>query len=158
MERLFKVYVDRLKTEDKVDIHETVSSDFLDIHEEALSFKKTVVVGGEAYLAGDELILHLQAEAEAHIPCAICNEDVSVEVHLENFYHAEPLAKIKSGVFDYQELLRESILLETPEFVECEGNCPKRETFKKYLKTKDPSAGDGEDPDGYQPFSDLELK
>ncbi|EFB42517.1 MULTISPECIES: YceD family protein [Parachlamydia] len=156
MERLFKIYVDRLKTGDKVEIHETVSPDFLDVHEDELSFKKPVVVDGEAYLAGDELILHLQAEAEAHIPCAICNEDVSVGVFLESFYHAEPLAKIKTGIFDYQELLRESILLETPEFVECEGNCPKREKFKKYLKTND-SSSNGGDPDGHQPFSDLEL-
>ncbi|MFA6549331.1 MAG: serine hydrolase, partial [Candidatus Margulisiibacteriota bacterium] len=106
----------RLKKEDKLEIHEVVSPDFLDVHEEDLSFQNKVIVDGEAYLAHDELILHLAAEAEALIACAICNERVPTKVHLEAFYHAEPLKQIKGAVFDYQELLRESILLETPEF------------------------------------------
>jgi uncharacterized metal-binding protein YceD (DUF177 family) len=157
MESPFKIFVDRLKKEDKLEIHEVVSPDFLDVHEEDLSFQNKVIVDGEAYLAHDELILHLAAEAEALIACAICNERVPTKVHLEAFYHAEPLKQIKGAVFDYQELLRESILLETPEFVECEGKCPKRKNLKKYLKSEESSLEKTSDAEGYKPFSDLEL-
>jgi len=157
MENPFKIFVDRLKKEDKHKIHEVVSPDFLDIHEEELSFHNNVIVDGEAYLAHDELILHLSAEAEALIACAICNEGVPTKVRLEAFYHAEPLDKIKGAIFDYQELLRENILVETPEFVECEGNCPKRKVLKKYLKSEESSVDKKSDPEGYKPFSDLEL-
>lgn len=154
MERPFKIFVDRLKKEHSVSIHEVVSPDFLDVKEEELYFQNQVKVDGEAYLADDELVLHLSAEAEAVIPCAICNESVNTLVILDDVYHAEPIKNIKSGVFDYQDLLRESLLLETPEFVECKGNCPKRKTFQKYLKETSDQDGQTE---GYKPFSDLEL-
>lgn len=155
MEQLFKIFVDRLKKEQSISIHEVVSPDFLDVNEEELHFQNEVTVDGEAYLADDELILHLSAEAEAVIPCAICNESVPTAVVLGEFYHAEPLKAIKGKVFDYQELLRESILLETPEFVECQGRCPKRETLQKYLKNE--TSDHQDQTEGYKPFSDLEL-
>lgn len=149
-EDAFRIYVEQLRDGHREQIKEEVSSDFLDINEETLKFKDNVIIEGEAYLAGDMLILHLVVVAQPVIPCLICNEPVILEVRISDFYHAEPLDDIKSGVFDFRDLIREAILLETPAFAECEGSCPQRKEISKYLKDSEKV-----EEEGYNPFQDL---
>lgn len=131
-----KVYVDRLKNGHQEKISEELSSDFLDIQERELSFPHPVKLSGETYLSGDHLIIRLKIEAEAMVPCAICNELSPFPIVLNDFYLTEPVEKIKSHIFDYTQEIREAILLQVPPFAECHaGQCPEREVIKKYLKT-----------------------
>jgi uncharacterized metal-binding protein YceD (DUF177 family) len=152
MDEKFKIFLEQLKSgrTERIDI--ACDSAFLGVKEEDLHFEGPVQVTGEAYLADDELILHFDARAKAIIPCSICNEPVEVEAGVNGFYHAEPVAEIKTGSFNYQEILREAILLEVPQFVECEGSCPQRKQVDKYLKK--PKTHDDQ---GYQPFADINL-
>ncbi|WP_068470005.1 YceD family protein [Candidatus Protochlamydia phocaeensis] len=157
MDDAFKIYVDQLRDGQEKKIKESLSPDFLDVHETDLGFKKNVELEGVSYLADQELILHWNIQAEALIPCSICNEMVPVDIKIRDFYHSEPLADIKGAVFNFKDLLRETILLEIPAFAECnQGNCPKRQEVAKYLK--EPTQDQSEDEEGYQPFADLDWK
>ena len=127
-----KIYVEQLKDGQKETFKGKISSDFLP-KEKDLFFEKEVSLSGEAYVAGDHLLIKLAAKAIAFIPCCICNEPTEVSLTLSDFYHAEPLEEI-SSVFDFSELLRTDLLLQLPKFVECQGNCPERKNIKKYLK------------------------
>lgn len=146
----FKIHIEQLRNGHSNEIDEVFSPSFLDVNEESLSFTDKVHVQGEAYLAGEMLILHFVVVAHGLIPCSICNELVKVEINIPNFYHAEPLADIKGGIFNFGIILREAILLEAPSFAECEGKCPKRKEIKEFLK-KDTK----EQKEGYKPFADL---
>lgn len=147
----FRIHLERLREGQQIAIEENFSPDFLDVHEKELAFQKPVSINGEAYLAGDALILHLKLLTFATIPCSICNEPVDVKISIDNFYHAEPIENVKGGVFDYREALREAVLLEIPAFVECQGKCPSRKEIKKYLTKPGKSKEDG----SYHPFADL---
>lgn len=152
MSEKFKIFLEQLKSgeTEKVDI--ACSSDFLDVNEENLHFEDLVNVTGEIYLADEELILHLNISAKAVIPCVICNEPVKVEIEIVGFYHVEPIAEIRTGSFSFQDVLREAVLLEVPQFAECGGNCPQRKQVDKFLKK--PQAPNDQ---GYQPFADINL-
>jgi uncharacterized metal-binding protein YceD (DUF177 family) len=156
MESPFTIFADRLKDGHKEKIQESTAPDFLDIHEKELSFPHPVAISGEAYVSDDHLILHLKIKTEAIIPCLVCNEPIEISIVIENFYHAQDLHEIKSGIFDYTEELREAILLQVPAFIECNsGKCPERETMKKYLKSKPKESSKCET---YYPFADLDSK
>lgn len=161
MNDAFKIYVDQLRNGHEEDIHEDLPPDFIEVNEKDLSFKDPVKVEGKAYMAEDSLILHFEITTHATISCAVCNAPVSVEIKIQNFYHAEPLEEIKGGIYNLKPLLRETILLETPQFAECnQGHCAEREKISKYLKTSKGVEVDGIKPlddEGYRPFSDLEL-
>lgn len=152
-DKRFNIHMESLRQGKTTYIDEEFPSDFLDVNEEELSFKNDVRIKGETYLAGDELILHLDLKAYGVIPCSMCNTPVDVTVEVKNFYHAEPIDEIKGGIFNYREVVREAILLDTPRFAECQqGNCPKRREMEKYLKKPSPKSNEDE---GYQPFADL---
>lgn len=153
----FKIYVEQLREGRERKFHEILPPDFLEMQEPDLSFKKPVVLEGVAYLAENELIIHWDVKTEALIPCSICNEPVSVPIHVQNFYYSEPLADIKTGIYYFKDLLRETILLEVPPFTECQdGQCPKRQEYAKYLKES--SSPQPDQDEGYQPFADLDWK
>lgn len=131
----FKIYVERLKEGQK----EIFSGNALGLsmpEEKDLSFKKEIELSGEAYIAGDHLIIKLDARATAFMPCCICNNTVTIPVDLYSFYHAEPLEEIKSSIFDFSELVRTDLLLQLPQFAECRGNCSERSNLKPFLKEK----------------------
>lgn len=135
MESLFKIYVDRLKDSEVEKIDLQVTPTFLEVNDEELSFQNPVTLSGEAYLASDHLILQLKARTQASMPCSICNNQIEISIAVENSYHSIPLAELKGAIFDYTELLREAILLQAPQFTECQnGKCPERENVKKFLK------------------------
>jgi len=149
----FKIYIEQLREGVEKPIHQELDPSFLDVHEEDLTFIAPVKLTGVVYTADDELIFNWNIQTEALVACSICNQKVEVPILITNFYHAEPIEQIKTGIFDYKELLRETILLEVPSFAECEGNCPRREEIARYLK--EPEKGG---PEGYQPFADLDWK
>ena len=156
MNDAFNIYVKQLRGGETEHLNESLPPDFLGINEKDLAFKDNVCVEGDAYLADNELILHLNIAANAIVPCAICNEDVDVEIAIEDFYHAVPLSEVKTGIYNLSDILRETILLEVPAIAECQGDCPRRKDVQKYMKTKKSATrGDADDDEGYRPFADL---
>lgn len=151
----FKIFVEQLRDGHTEVLSGQLSPNFLEVKEEDLRFEDLIEVEGEAYLADNELIVHLNIKTLATLPCVICNQPVKVEEEIKNFYHAEPLENIKSGIYSLQGLIRESIVLDAPSFAECEGRCPQREDIAKYLKDPNKSI-DSNSEDGYQPFADLD--
>jgi len=158
MDDFFKIYIEQLREGHEEKIHEQLGPDFLDIHEPDLTFDKPVELEGVAYLAEHELVLHWDIRTEALVPCSICNEPVRVPIHVQNFYYSVPDSEIKTGIYNFKDLLRETILLEIPAFAECDGgNCPKREEYRKYLKESS-NLPSSDDEEGYHPFADLDWK
>lgn len=153
----FRIFVEQLRDGSTEEIDETLSPDFLDIHERELAFSKPVTVRGQVYLAEEMLVFHLDIYTVATIPCAICNGPADIAIAIEGFYHAVPLSEIKGAIYDFREILRESILLEVPILAEChQGRCPQRESLEKYFK-KEGAPGSKEDEDGYRPFAGLDF-
>lgn len=152
MDDRFNIYVEQLRDKDEERIQLTVAPDFLGVDEPDLQFEAPVHLQGEVYLADQELLFRWNIETEAKIRCTICNEWTPVTVKIVHFYTSIPLSEIKSGVYNFKELLRETVLLEVPHFAECdEGNCPKRKEFSPFLKGDAPET----DTQGYHPFAEL---
>lgn len=149
-----KIYIDRLKDGRIEKLNGQFSTSCLGVEDLDISFHNLLSLEGEAYTTNDHLILRLQAKTCVFIPCAICNKLVEVPICMENFYHAKPLAEIPSAVFDFSQELREDLLLQIPQFAECnQGNCPEREQIKQYLKGEEQGALPSH---SFQyPFSDL---
>jgi uncharacterized metal-binding protein YceD (DUF177 family) len=154
-DRRFNIYLEQLRNGKKTIIEESCPSDFMEVKEEDLFFNDTVTVEGEAYLAGDALVISCQLITIATMPCAICNEPVKVEIEVTQFYHAEELSNIKGGIYNYKNAIREAILLEVPPFAECEpGNCPHRKEIERFLRPPG-DADASQKEEGYRPFADL---
>ena len=155
MDDAFKIYIDQLRDGHTEKIDEKFDPKFLDVQEEDLRFDDPVEVNGEAYLADSDLVLHLDIQTWATIPCVICNEEVRVSIKIDDLYQTIPTAEIKSGIYNFQEMLRENILLMTPLFAECNnGQCPQRSELKKFFRDSDSSGKNSED-EGYHPFAHL---
>lgn len=155
----FTLYIDRLNDGHKEKIQEEARPGFLDIKEEDLSFPNPVLVSGEAYCTEEHVILDLKIKTIASISCLVCNEPVSTPIIIDDFTQTREIDEFKSGLFDYSSELRDAILLQVPPYAECRaGNCPERETLKKYLKkapkTKEPSVENAT----HFPFADLDRK
>ena len=152
MDDSFKIWIDRLKNGQTQKIAESLAPSFLDVQEEELQFRAPVQVKGEAYLTESELILHLNASTSAKMPCAICNKMIDIPLKIGNFYHAEPMSEIRDAIFDFRKALREALLIELPQYVECRGgNCPDRCTLKPYMREEN-----RKDKTTYFPFSGLD--
>ncbi|NGX45121.1 MAG: hypothetical protein K940chlam2_00264 [Chlamydiae bacterium] len=151
---MLKIYPDRLKGGDTETIDERVAPDFFDLKASELSFPSEVIVSGQAYLANTHLVLQLKIKAKATVPCAICNETTQIPLLIEELYLTKDLDELPSAVYDYTDEVRTALLLKAPQFAEChEGNCPKRQEVKKYLRPPSAKKDDGT----YHPFSDLSL-
>lgn len=148
------IFTDRLKGGDTEKIEEALAPDFFDVEEAELSFPSEVKVSGQAYLATDHLILQLKIHTFAKVPCSICNETIQIPLEDEDFYLAKDLEELSSAVYDYSDEVRSALFLKVPQFAECEGNCPKRQEVKKYLR---PPPSKDDDEGTYHPFSDLSL-
>lgn len=152
MSSLFQIWVDRLKNGQSQLINESFAPDFLDVREEELQLNSPVLVVGEAYLTESELILRFTASTKIMMPCAICNRMTELDLSVKDCYHAQPIEEIPSGIFDYKELLRESLLIELPQYVECnQGKCPERKVIAPYMRTEKK-----EEPKTHFPFSTLD--
>jgi hypothetical protein len=79
---------------------------------------------------------------------------VRLPLVIRDFYYPQPLAELEGPVFDYAFLIRETLLLQTPPFAECNGgNCSERTEVNKYLKK--PTEVKIHHQPTYFPFSDL---
>lgn len=155
MDDAFRIYVDQLRDGHIEHLDEEFSPEMMEITDAELQFQQPIKVTGEAYLAEDELVLHLDINTQAVIPCAICNDPVTVDVSLEGIYYTVPDEELTSGIYDYRESLREMILLETPRFAECEGKCPQRKEVQKYLREEGASDDRLPPDEGQKPFAHL---
>lgn len=155
MDDAFKIYVEQLRDGHVENLEETLPSTFLDVHESELVFLDPVKFKGQAYLADNDLVLHFDVHVSLKMPCAICNRPVENEIDISGAYHSVPLEEVKTGIYNFSEMLREVILLDIPQFTECNGgNCSERKEIAKYLK--EPSSHkQEEEEEGYQPFADL---
>ncbi len=132
----FIINTDRLRNskELKVRVDLKIPSNFLEVEDSELSFRQMVELQGEIYIVDDQLILHFDVLATVISECSICNRNADTEIKIKNFYHVEDLTKIKAPYFDFSSVLREEVLLEAPQFAECnQGSCPDRELIKPYL-------------------------
>lgn len=157
MDDFFKIFVEQLRDGHTESITESFDPAFMDVEERELSFQDKVDFKGSAYLADDTLVIKFDASTKATLLCAVCNQPVKVDITVNDFYSAIPLDEIKGAIYNFKDLLRETILLEIPTFAECEGNCPRRKEIAKYLK-KPPATENSKDTDndGYQPFADFD--
>lgn len=154
MDDYFNIYVDRLRGGEVENLERTFPPDFLGISEKEVQFPEPVKVEGQAYVANDDLVLHLDVTTAVAMPCSICNDSVRVSIESKGNYYLIPLNEIRGGVYKLQELLRESVLVEVPLFAECNnGNCSHRGELEKYLHQNTDKSDDAEE--GYQPFKDL---
>lgn len=147
----FQIWVDRLKGGQIQKIEGPFDPAFLEIEEKELRFEAPIFTKGEAYVSKEHLILHLEASTFATMPCAICNEMISLKLESKNFYHAEPLKEIANAIFNFAPFLRTALLLELPKYVECNGGkCPVRSTLAPFLQPKP-----NPEKKTYFPFADL---
>jgi hypothetical protein len=145
----FKIYIDRLKRGDVQKVEGNFAPDLLDLEEDEFQFNYPVKVRAEAYLADDHLVLNFSALTAFETPCAICSEFTKKQISVTNDYHTVPLSEIRAAVYDFGIALREALLVELPQVVECNnGDCPMRHELLKQDELK-------KKPNGNFPFSDL---
>lgn len=131
----FLINIDQLRKSGTLSLNLTLPSTFLELEENELHFGKEVVLQGEAYVVDERLVLHLDILVPALLPCTICSDDTPVNVKVDNLYHVEEIAQLKTPIFDFSPVLRQEILLEVPKYAEChDGNCPERENISRFLK------------------------
>ena len=152
----FRIYIDRLKGGESQTISETLDPAFLDMQpKEEIRALKPVVIEGSAYLVDEYLVLSLDIKAELEIYCSVCNEPFAFVVHLSHFLHEEQLSEIKKGVFDFSQVLRDTIFLEIPFYPQCGGKtCANRKKIEQFLK-KDSQDLCKQEQEEYHPFKDL---
>jgi uncharacterized metal-binding protein YceD (DUF177 family) len=135
MSDCLSIALDRLQDGKREKIKGDFDPSFLQVEEKDLRFEAKVFVDGEAYLADQDLVVHLTAKTFAKMPCAICNEMIDTPIKVENFYHTQELSELKQEYFDVSEQLREALLIELPRYVECnDGKCKERAIISIYLK------------------------
>jgi uncharacterized metal-binding protein YceD (DUF177 family) len=137
VDETFKIYIHRLKDGRTEKIDEILTPEFMEMNDPELAFKVPIEIHGGTNLAEDVLVITLHVETEATMPCAVCNQDVQVKISIPHLCHTVELTEIKGAVFDYQEMLREEILLQLPFTAECnQGDCPERSSMAKYFTKK----------------------
>jgi hypothetical protein len=153
----FKIYVNRLNDGQSQTHDEILPPDFLEVQEEALRFQENIHITGSTYLADDHLISHFDIDASALIPCCICNEPVRIPILIKNLYLSKPLVDIKGAIYDLLDDIRESILIQVPQFTECnKGQCPNRPFVQQFLRKKSQEKKNVIPDCTHFPFSDLQ--
>ncbi len=148
------IHIDRLKSGEEEAINCLISPKFLELENDTdLGCTQPIQVSGLAYIAGDYLIVELEAEAQFTARCAVCSEPFSLDVTLSDWRFEKPLEEIRGGVWDFQEALREELLVQIPLFPQCgAGQCKHRnEVSKFYSKPKEDVNEEGV----FRPFQDL---
>ena len=132
---MFKIYIDRLRHENEQEISLTVLPEFLEIAEKELLFDAPINISGKAGMAADFIILRLDITTSCQQVCAICNRLRARLIDLKNVSYNIPVEELRGAVFDYRDLVREAILINTPPFFECNnGHCSERPNIAKYMK------------------------
>lgn len=159
MNDAFKIYIEQLRDGHTEAIDEAFDPSFLDVNEKEVAFLDPVRVKGNAYLAEGNLVLNFNIATFVILPCVICNDPVKVEVKIENFYHMVPTEEIRTGIYNMEEILRETVLLDIPLIAECEGGkCPHRSEIARYIKPEPKSGKNKDEEEGYTPFADFDWE
>lgn len=132
MLKKLSIYIDRLRDGGKEVIEENLPSNFFGT-DENFYFTSFINMRGEAYLAGDHFVLSLKIKLDVSLPCIVCNDWTPYSIHIKKFLHTELLEKIKNGLYDYSDTVRDAIFLEIPAYFECHNNCPERIHLNSYL-------------------------
>jgi uncharacterized metal-binding protein YceD (DUF177 family) len=150
--------IEHLKEGKSSIFEENLDPKLLSLDDEELSFKAPIHIKGSGYLAEDHIVIQLDVEGSAYLPCSVCNKPVNISVILKNAYITKPLSDLSGGKLNFTEDLRETILLEVPSFAECnEGKCPDRAYIEKYLKQPAITPNQKEE-DVYYPFNGLDKQ
>jgi uncharacterized metal-binding protein YceD (DUF177 family) len=148
--------VEHLKEGKSSAIDAALDPNLLQLNSGDLSFSNPIRIQGVSYLAEDHLVIQLDVQSTAYLPCSVCNKSVSISVVLKNVYITKPLSELSSGKLNFAEDLREVVLLEVPSFAECnEGKCPERVYIEKYLKQSAVKMAN-ETEEMYYPFDGLD--
>ncbi len=144
------IHIDRLRDGEEEELACVLDPVFLDLKDDPdLSCTKPIDVSGATYIAGDFLIVELSCEVEFSIRCAVCSEMFPYIVTLDHVRFEKPLEEIRGKVFDFQDLLREEILVQIPHFALCGGySCKNRKQVEKFLAKE-------KQEDVFRPFQDL---
>lgn len=148
------IYTEQLRDGHKELVNLCLDPSFLDIHEKELSCDAPVRIEGEVYATEDHLVFHLTCTTSIKLPCAVCNQTLSLPLNVSKIYHTLSLKELSSAIFDYSTLVREEIILKIPPFAECcNGQCPERASLSSFLKS---SQAEKQTPT-YFPFSKLDF-
>jgi len=150
MEDSLAIYIDRLNDGKTQPIEEEVLKEHLFEDEKELAFGPSVEVKGKAYLTNDHLVIDLGATTSVKMPCIICNKFVPFPLKMEKQTITIPLEEVVSKIFSFKDVLREGLLLQLPQTIECSNGCVERKDINKYL-TKEK-----QDSSKHFPFSGLE--
>lgn len=152
MSEIYKISINSLQSGKTDRFEGKLDPSFLGIQEPELQFIDPVLVRGKAYIVDDFLMIHLSAKTFATMPCASCNQMKKMEILLENFRINESLDSF-SGDYDFREALKEALLLELPQYLECEeGSCPEKKNLKPFIKKR---SKDENKASIHYPFSQL---
>lgn len=135
MEKPFCVPYGELRQQGSLEINHSAPAAFMEVEEPYMGFTGEIQVQGRCELMDQGISLLLDIEAKTIQPCTVCNENTSATISIKQLHHFEKNPETCNNVFDFNDIVREAVLLETPEFIEClEGNCEARNDVKKYLK------------------------
>ena len=152
-----RISLDSLKVKETERIEKELSPEFLEIDEMELTIDRSIHVKGMIYLTPSHLIMQVSAKTSGSMPCLICNEMTRFTLKIETFTHTERLSRLSRGYFDIRPALREALLLQLPQFVECSNSkCPKRDELKSYLH-KESKTEKIDEGIKYFPFKELTL-
>lgn len=128
------IYPDRLQGTVSQSLDGEYEPALLGLEVEGVIFDSPLKLQGKAYLAGDHLVVHYDLSVDFKMPCSVCNREVTRTLTLQGLYATFELKEILHRVWDFAPTIRESILLELPSRVECEGSCPHRQELQAFLK------------------------
>lgn len=146
----FKIFLDRLTEGNEQDLDDVIPSDLIFANEHELKFGKDTTIKGKAYLASDHLVIDIYAKVEVKMPCIICSKWVPFVLEMEKQTHTIPIEDVKNKIYNYQDLIKESILLQIPQTIECASSCPERPSIAQFLVKEE------KDLSKHFPFSGLE--
>ena len=142
-----KIYIDRLKDDASEDLDVTVESSHFGIEERELKLDGAVSLRGTTYRTNEHLIVELDIDATAQIPCSVCNTLFTIAIQIRSLRLTISIDEISNAIYDLTEEILSQILLKIPAFGECNGgSCPERKKLTSYLNQKK-----------NLPFSDLNL-
>ncbi|GAB5412020.1 MAG: hypothetical protein ChlgKO_11340 [Chlamydiales bacterium] len=127
------IYIDRLRNGESQEFSGQCTAEEIGLGDMELRFAEPIQFKIRAYATDDHALIHMNLSTIAELPCKICNEWTQIKINFETPAHATPLSEIRSRVYDFTPLLIENIVLELPQFTECQGNCPERDALKSFL-------------------------
>lgn len=151
MDTELQINLDRLVEGVPTKVEAKLSPEVMEPHEADLQFLAPVAVEGECYLTprgAGALMVSLTCKTRIVLFCRVCNRQVEVDLVAKEACDAQELERHQRAEFDLLPLVRELVFVEVPQFVECEGKCPRREELEPFLHKNEE----------YHPFADLKEK